>query len=57
MTSSGPWKRKLFNGLAQIILQSTKEAGEVTLKATAKGLKPAVLKVKTTAVQARPSVD
>ncbi|WP_210487109.1 beta-galactosidase GalA [Rufibacter aurantiacus] len=57
LTPAAPWKRKLFNGLAQIIIQSTKQAGEITLTATANGLKPAVLKVKTTETTARPSVD
>ncbi|WP_210463897.1 beta-galactosidase GalA [Rufibacter roseolus] len=57
LTPAAPWKRKLFNGLAQIIIQSTKQAGEITLTATANGLNPAVLKVKTTETTARPSVD
>jgi beta-galactosidase len=33
-----PWARSLFNGLAQIIVQSTKDAGEIKLTATADGL-------------------
>jgi beta-galactosidase len=44
-----PWSRSLFNGLAQIIVQSTKEAGEIKLTATADGLTPA-----TTVIQAQP---
>jgi beta-galactosidase len=42
------WSRSLFNGLAQIIVQSTKDAGEVKLTAIADGLKPttAVLEAK-----------
>ncbi|GGI24461.1 beta-galactosidase GalA [Pedobacter mendelii] len=40
------WKRKLFSGLAQVIVQSTGEAGEVTLKASSNGLKPAIIKIK-----------
>ncbi|MCC8408581.1 DUF4982 domain-containing protein [Mucilaginibacter sp. UR6-1] len=36
---AGVWKRKLFSGLAQIIVQSTGEAGKVTLTATSAGLK------------------
>jgi beta-galactosidase len=31
--SAAPWKRKLFNGLAQVIVQSTGEPGEIILKA------------------------
>lgn len=34
-------QRKLFNGLAQVIIQSTEQAGEVILTATADGLKSA----------------
>lgn len=43
--AAGKWKRKLFNGLAQAIIQSRGEAGEIELTATSPGLKPGVLKV------------
>jgi len=33
------WKRKLFSGLAQVIVQSTGEAGEIVLTATSQDLK------------------
>lgn len=33
-------KRTLFNGLAQVIIQSTEEAGEIRLTAEVQGLKP-----------------
>ncbi|MFB9863193.1 beta-galactosidase GalA [Rufibacter immobilis] len=56
LTPAPAWKRKLFNGLAQIIIQTTKEAGEITLTATGKGLKPAVLKLKATATEQRPAM-
>lgn len=36
---AGQWKRKLFNGLAQVIIQSTGEPGEIVLKAASNGLK------------------
>lgn len=36
-------KRSLFNGLAQVIIQTTEEAGEVTFTARAEGLEPATL--------------
>ena len=39
------WKRKLFNGLAQVIVQSSNEAGEVTLTARSPGLAPSVIKL------------
>jgi beta-galactosidase len=34
------WQRSAFNGLAQIIVQSSKIPGEITLTATADGLQP-----------------
>jgi beta-galactosidase len=37
-TARPRWSRRLFNGLAQIIVQSTGEAGPIRLKATAAGL-------------------
>jgi beta-galactosidase len=50
------WSRSLFNGLAQIILQSTKDAGEIKLTATADGLTTATTVVKTLPDAPRPSV-
>jgi beta-galactosidase len=35
-----PWKRSVFNGLAQIIVQAGKEPGELRLQATVRGLRP-----------------
>jgi beta-galactosidase len=42
---NGGWKRSLFNGLAQIIVRSTGQPGEITLTATSTGLSPAALKI------------
>jgi beta-galactosidase len=53
---SGQWKRSLFNGLAQIIVQSTKEAGQITLTATGKDLQQTQLKIQTQPVTLRPAV-
>jgi beta-galactosidase len=39
------WKRSLFNGLAQVIVQYTGQPGEITLTATSPNLAPAVLKL------------
>ncbi len=50
------WSRSLFNGLAQIIVQSTKSAGEIKLTATADGLAPAKTIVSTQPCAPRPSV-
>jgi beta-galactosidase len=54
--TTAPWARSLFNGLAQIIVQSTKEAGEIKLTATADGLKPSTATVQTQPCTPRPSV-
>ncbi|HEU5396045.1 MAG TPA: beta galactosidase jelly roll domain-containing protein, partial [Verrucomicrobiae bacterium] len=53
---AAPWSRSLFNGLAQIIVQSTKEAGEIKLTATADGLQPAAAVVQSQSCTPRPSV-
>ena len=50
------WSRSLFNGLAEVIVQSTKDAGEIKLTASADGLAPATATVTTQPVTLRPSV-
>ena len=50
------WSRSLFNGLAQIIVQSTKDVGEIKLTATAEGLKAATVTVNTQPGAPRPFV-
>ncbi len=50
------WSRSVFNGLAQILVQSSKEAGEIKLTASADGLKPVTTTITTQAGPARPSV-
>src|SRR5579863_8736525 len=54
-------KRSLFNGLAQVIVQSTKDAGEIHIEAVKEGwdgpeLTPAKVVVKTRKVELRPAV-
>lgn len=49
-------QRSLFNGLAQIIVQSTEDAGEIKLIATAEGLKPATATVQVQPCAPRPFV-
>ena len=54
-------RRSLFNGLAQVILQSTKRPGEIHVEAVKDGwdgpeLMPAKLSIKTRQTEARPSV-
>ncbi len=44
---SPKWSRSLFNGLAQVLVQSTQATGEIKLTATGKGLEPASVTVQT----------
>jgi beta-galactosidase len=50
------WSRSLFNGMAQVIVQSTLDAGEIKLTASAEGLQPAAITVQTQQCSARPAV-
>jgi beta-galactosidase len=50
------WERSAFNGLAQIILQSAGEPGELKLTARADGLAPATLSLPTQPSTPRPTV-
>ena len=45
-TTAENYKRKLFNGLAQVIVQTTGDEGEITLTATSNGLKKSEIKIK-----------
>jgi beta-galactosidase len=56
ITPALQWNRKVFNGLAQIIVKSTKQSGDIVLKAEAGGLQPAVIKIKTQPATLRPAV-
>ncbi len=53
---AAPWSRSLFNGLAQIIVQSTKDTGEIKLMASADGLKPTTATITTRPVTPRPFI-
>ncbi len=53
---SSPWSRSTFNGLAQVIVQSTKDAGEIKMTATADGLKPVTTLIQTQAGTPRQSM-
>jgi beta-galactosidase len=41
---AAPWQRHVFNGWAQVIVQSTGEAGEATLTARSNGLTPSTIR-------------
>ncbi|HLZ52920.1 MAG TPA: DUF4982 domain-containing protein [Verrucomicrobiae bacterium] len=50
------WQRSVFNGLAQIIVQSTRTPGEIKLTARSEGLSPATVVIQTRPGTLRPSV-
>jgi beta-galactosidase len=50
------WSRSLFNGLAQVIVQSTQEPGELKLTAASEGLTSATAVVRTQPCKLRPAV-
>ena len=54
--TAAPWSRSLFNGLAQVIVQSAKDAGEIKLTATADGLAPATAGVQVQPCAPRPTI-
>jgi beta-galactosidase len=56
LTPPKDWKRSLFNGLAQVIVQSSPESGEITLTANSPGLSPATLKLEAQSAKPRPAV-
>jgi len=56
VADGAPWSRSLFNGLAQIIVQSTRDAGEFKLTASSDGLQPATAVAQTQACKPQPTV-
>jgi beta-galactosidase len=57
VTPPGDWKRSLFSGLAQVIVQSTRQPGEITLTASSPGLLPVMLKLQAQSVTLPPTVQ
>lgn len=53
----GNYQRRLFNGKCQVIIQSTRRAGTIELKATSAGLQTAKLEIQAQASQPRPAVN
>jgi beta-galactosidase len=51
------WNRKVFSGLAQIIVQSTKLPGEIILKAESNGLKKNSITIKSNKTFIKPYVE
>jgi len=55
-TVAPEWQRSVFNGLAQVIVQSTKEPGVIRLTASGDGLSPATVSVSAQPCSPRPAV-
>ncbi|MEO5712179.1 MAG: beta-galactosidase GalA [Luteolibacter sp.] len=55
-TPSPVWRRSLFNGLAQVIVQTTGEPGEIKLTAASAGLAPATSVLHSQPATPQPSV-
>jgi beta-galactosidase len=51
-----PWSRSVFNGLAEVLVQSTTDPGEIKLTASADGLTPVTTAIQTQPCTPRPSV-
>jgi len=56
VTRSETWKRRALNGLAQVIVQSGRQPGEVVLTAMAPGLSRGVLRIGLQGIAPRPAV-
>jgi beta-galactosidase len=50
------WSRSTFNGLAEVIVQSSKDPGTITLTASSDGLQTASFPLRSRAAQARPAL-
>jgi beta-galactosidase len=50
------WKRKVFNGLAQVVVQSAQQPGKIILTATSPGLAQADLTISAKSATLRPAV-
>jgi beta-galactosidase len=55
--SSSDWQRSVFNGYAQVLVQSTKIPGEIVLTASADGLQPATVYIQSQSCTPRPCVQ
>ncbi|MEO7047320.1 MAG: hypothetical protein ABI091_18605, partial [Ferruginibacter sp.] len=56
VTPAAQWKRKLFNGLAQVIIQSTGEPGTIIIRADGGKLKTGILQLNAVKGDKRPAV-
>lgn len=54
-SESTVWKRRAFNGLAQLILQASGTPGEIRVTASAEGIPPTVLRIQSESAPHRPA--
>lgn len=57
VTPAAAYKRKLFNGLAQVIVQATGDAGEIIVTGIANGVKQGEIKIQSLQTTLRPAVE
>jgi beta-galactosidase len=50
------WKRSAFNGLAEVIVQSTGQPGDITVTAKSQGLADGVVSIRAESAPLRPAV-
>ena len=56
ISPTAQWSRSLFNGLAQVLVQSARRAGEINLTASAEGLTPGKITVRSQSCTRRPAL-
>ena len=54
-TPAPAWQRRTFNGLAQVLVQTTGQPGAIMLTATSPGLKASIVRIKSVAAPQRPA--
>jgi hypothetical protein len=56
-TPAGQWKRSLFNGLAQVIVQGKREAGEISLRTMSRKLSAGEVRIEAQKATPRPTLE
>ncbi|MGB2868548.1 MAG: beta-galactosidase GalA [Bacteroidota bacterium] len=54
---NGLYRRSMFNGLAQVLVQATKQSGTLTLRGFADGLEAGTVIIKISSVEPRPAIE
>jgi beta-galactosidase len=56
VTPAVPWKRKAFNGVAQVIVQGKKEIGSIKLTSSSVGLESVDIQIQSLGAEVRPAI-